>query len=157
MQVSIVIPAYNEDLIIEDNILDLLSYCKNNLGNDFKIIISDNNSTDQTAEISKKLSETNENIDYLFIQKQGKGAAVICGWKKYEADVYCFMDADMAVNLESLIPLIVSISIGGDISIGSRYIKGSRVNNYFSDCCGSFRSVQTAGDRQRNRVCYKEL
>jgi glycosyltransferase involved in cell wall biosynthesis len=132
MTVAIVVPAYNEDKIIKRNILELLKYCQNSLGYDFKIVVSDNNSTDNTASIVRGLSDQHDDISYLLVEKKGKGAAVIGGWQSVKADVYCFMDADMAVDLNALSVLVASIKAGGDVSLGSRYSKNSKVNNYLS-------------------------
>ncbi|MBU1179531.1 glycosyltransferase [Patescibacteria group bacterium] len=126
MKIVIVIPCYNEEAVLEKNILQILEAVKNS-PHDFRIVISDNNSKDKTGEIGKELARGNEMIDYIFVGEQGKGAAVMEAWKKYDADVYGFMDADLAVDLGALGPALESFSGGFDIAIGSRRIKSSCV------------------------------
>lgn len=123
----IVIPAYNEEMIISQNIMTLLDFCERNLQNyDWRIIVADNNSTDGTAEIAKKLeSESAGKIIYKFITQKGKGLAIRESWKSFDADIYIFMDADLATDLSALPSLIKSIESGNDLVIGSRFAKGS--------------------------------
>ncbi|MFC1612554.1 glycosyltransferase, partial [Patescibacteria group bacterium] len=89
-------------------------------------VISDNNSKDRTAEIGKQLAEENEAVDYVFVPEQGKGSAVIEVWKRFKADIYGFMDADLATDLNALRPALEAIK-ENDIAVGSRRIKGAQV------------------------------
>ena len=125
--VSITIPAYNEEFLIYDSVNKLLNFCENNLQNyDWKIIIADNNSTDRTAEIAKKLEgESNGKIFYKFIPPKGKGLAIRESWRDFDADFYVFMDADLATDLAALPVLINELENGYNLVIGSRFIKGS--------------------------------
>jgi glycosyltransferase involved in cell wall biosynthesis len=101
MKIIIVIPCYNEETVLEKNIKEISEAVKN-IPHDVKIIISDNNSKDKTAEIGQRLAVENDNIDYVFVGEPGKGAAVMEAWKQFDADVYGFMDADLATDLEAL-------------------------------------------------------
>ena len=137
MKVLIVIPVYNEEKIIINNLKQLFQYLEENLADyDYQVVIADNVSTDQTALLVKNLSATLANLEYLYIsQKASKGAAVIKAWQKYQNDfdVFCFMDADLATDLEALLPLVKAIEYDGyDLAIGSRYLKDSKVKRTFS-------------------------
>jgi len=125
MKIIIVVPCYNEEAVLEKNIKKILNAI-NNIPQDIKIIISDNNSKDKTANIGKKMAEENEKIEYVFVGEQGKGAAVMEVWKKYDADIYGFMDADLATDLEALPKALAAIE-ESDIVVGSRRIKGAVV------------------------------
>ena len=126
-KISIVIPVYNEEAIISKTIKILRDFCQKNLQNyDWKIIVADNNSNDCTAEIAKKLeSESAGRIIYKFIPQKGKGLAIRESWKSFEADIYVFMDADLATDLSALPVLVRELENGYDLAIGSRFIKGS--------------------------------
>lgn len=139
MKIIIVIPCYNEEKILEKNIKQAYEAAKN-LPYDIKIAISDNNSRDGTAEIGKRLAAELPNVDYVFIGEPGKGAAVMEAWKKYDADIYGFMDADLAADLEalpralefftpsSILPLSKGEEGGGyDLVIASRRVAGAKV------------------------------
>lgn len=128
-KVLIAIPAYNEETIISQTIIIVRDFCRKNLEKyDWKIIIADNNSTDGTAEIARKLEkESDEKIYYEFISKKGKGLAIRKSWESFESDVYIFMDADLATDLYALPVLIKEIENGHDLVIGSRFAKESWV------------------------------
>jgi len=124
MKTVIIIPCYNEEAVLEKNIKEVLEAVKNFLNT--IIVISDNNSKDGTAEIAKRLANDNANIEYVFVAEPGKGAAVMEAWKKYEADIYGFMDADLATDLSALPPALSALSEGYDGVIGSRRIGGAK-------------------------------
>ena len=69
-KVLIVIPAYNEEKIISQNLKKLYDYAKLNLpGHIFNIIVADNNSNDQTGSLVKELPKLYPEIDYEFYKK----------------------------------------------------------------------------------------
>lgn len=128
MKFLIVVPAYNEEKILKQNILKLLAFCQKNLFGSWEIIISDNNSTDATGKIGQHLAANNSNIKYLDVGSRGKGLAIKTAWEKFNADVYCFMDADLATGLKALPELIGGVgSQKYDIVVGSRFHEDSKV------------------------------
>ncbi|MDO8669471.1 MAG: glycosyltransferase [Candidatus Buchananbacteria bacterium] len=133
MKVLIALPVYNEEFILAQNVQVVLDFCQKNLiGDDFIIVIANNNSTDQTAQIAHQLSSQNQKIEYLFIPQKGKGLAIASAWLKYEADLYCFMDIDLATDLSALPRAIDKIKAGADLVIGSRFHPKSQVKrSYF--------------------------
>lgn len=131
MKIVIVVPAYNEEKILANNISRLADYCIKNIIDDWCIIIADNASSDKTSVVAKELVKINTRIKYLFISQKGKGRAIREAWNSIEADIYIFMDADLASDLKSLPDLISAIKGGSDLAIGSRYILGSEVKRSF--------------------------
>ncbi len=126
--VTIVIPTYNEELILKANMVKLFEFCQQHLTDEWQIIIADNASTDRTAAIGKQLAEKYEQIKYFFLPQAGKGRAVLTAWQKFPAQVYVFMDADLATDLKDLPALVQAIKQGYDIAVGSRLIKGAQVH-----------------------------
>ena len=126
-KIIIAIPVYNEEVMLDQTMKTLLNFCEKNLEDyDWRVVIADNNSTDRTAEIARKLEkESSGKIIYKFIPQKGKGLAIRESWKSSDADIYCFMDADLATDLSVLPSLIKSIEGGYDLVIGSRFAKGS--------------------------------
>ncbi|MAG44275.1 glycosyl transferase [bacterium] len=131
MKIIIVVPVFNEEKILKQNILKIFEFCNNNLSIDWQIIIADNKSTDQTSNIGKTLALVYQEVEYLYVDKQGKGVAIKTAWEKYSGDIYCFMDADLATGLSALPPLINGFTGGYDLVIGSRYHVHSKVNRTF--------------------------
>lgn len=126
--INITIPAYNEETILQTNILKLANFCDKNLNDDWFIVIVNNNSSDTTAEIGKKLVEQNPTkIKLLNLKQNGKGLAIAAGWQNFLADYYIFMDADLATDLQSLPILINKLKQKADIVIGSRRLLNSQV------------------------------
>ena len=126
----IIIPTYNEKENIEKIIRKVFSLEKT-----FHILIGDDGSPDGTAAIVKNLQT--EFQEQLHIEertgKLGLGTAYIHGFKWALAKDYQFifeMDADFSHNPDDLIRLYnANANEGGDLSIGSRYVKGVNIVN----------------------------
>ncbi len=69
MKLEIVLPVYNEEEILEKNVIRVKNFFKKH---NFKFIISivDNGSTDNTYKIAKNLADKNDNI-FAFKLKKG--------------------------------------------------------------------------------------
>ena len=127
----VIIPTYNEKENIEKIIRSIFS-----LKNIFDILIIDDGSPDGTADIVKGLQK--EFSEKLYIEersgKLGLGTAYIHGfkWALNKDYKYIFeMDADFSHNPDDLIRLYNANAIeGGDLAIGSRYVKGVNIVNW---------------------------
>ncbi len=127
----VIIPTYNEKENIERIIRKVFS-----LDKDFDILIVEDNSPDGTADIVKALIKEFENRLFI-IERKGKlglGTAYITGFKwglDHEYDYIFEMDADFSHNPDDLLRLYdAAANKGGDVVIGSRYIKGVNVVNW---------------------------
>ena len=129
-KINITIPAYNEEQILEANVLRLFNFCQKRLldHDQWQIIITDNASTDHTATIAQKLSQAHPQIIYFPLPKKGKGLAVKQAWQKFPADWYVFMDADLSTDLAAL-PALINKLKGHqfDLVMGSRYLPNSQI------------------------------
>ena len=127
----VIIPTYNEKENIEKLIRTIFS-----LNKLFHILIVDDGSPDGTADIVKDLQSKFQ--DSLFIQertgKLGLGTAYIHGFKWALKSGYSYifeMDADFSHNPADLVRLYnANKEKGGDLSIGSRYVKGVNIINW---------------------------
>ena len=124
----IIIPTYNEAPNIERVIKRIHS-----LSSQINILVVDDNSPDQTADIVSDLSKQFTQIHLLSrSKKMGLGTAYICGLKyalenNYE---YAFeMDADGSHDIED-IPRFLEVAPHMDLVIGSRYLGGIRIINW---------------------------
>ncbi len=124
---SLFIPVYNGERILEVNISRVYNFLKKNKY-DFEIIIVDDNSNDNTLEISKKLSKKYKEIRYLYYNN-GPSRRENLGKSFYQSkgNIIFFMDLDLSVDLIYFNELINKIK-ENDIVIGSRYqgIKAER-------------------------------
>lgn len=139
MQINIVIPVYNEELILKKNIGMILDFLnKNNLIKQVRIIIVDNASTDKTSIIGQSLAANIPEIIYFRLSEKGKGRAIRTAWEKFPAEILGFMDADLATDLKALPACLEAISSGADIVYGSRWLQESRVERSFLRTACSF-------------------
>lgn len=126
--VEIVIPVYNEERELEDNILKLVSYCAKGLSHyDWHVTIADNASIDNTPVISATLAKKNPRISHFRLEQKGRGRAIKQVWSHVESDYYAYMDLDLSTDLKHLPNLLAALADGYDIAIGSRLTKGSIV------------------------------
>lgn len=129
----VIIPTYNEIENVEDIINAVLSQ-----GEQFNVLIVDDNSPDGTA--NKVLSLKANNPDHIFLLKregkQGLGTAYIAGFRfaiEQQYDYIFEMDADFSHNPDDLPRLLQACKDGADFSIGSRYTKGGGISNWSKD------------------------
>lgn len=130
--ISIVVPAFDEDERLGVSIEKILTYVQtNNLA--AELIVVDDGSSDQTAEIaresaSKYPGSVTKVIRYE--QNRGKGYAVKTGLMSAEADIAIFSDADLSTPIEELPKLIDPIRAGQyDVTFGSRAIDRSLIGD----------------------------
>lgn len=126
--VEIVIPIYNEEMELRENVKKLHKHLTNNLSRySWHITIADNASTDNSLNIAKSLAHTLSQVGYIHLAKKGRGRAVKFAWTQSRADYLVYMDVDLSTDLSNLSPLLVSLSQGFDIAIGSRLLPNSKV------------------------------
>ncbi len=131
----ITIPCYNEELVIEKNTITIMEYAKTFLSNfDWRILIIDNNSKDQTLDIAKFLEIKYPNKILIFEEKTpGRGIAVRNAWLKHkDFDIYSYMDADLATDIVDFKYLVIKVNEGYDLVTGSRYINESDIERNFT-------------------------
>lgn len=103
---------------------------------EFDLLIVDDGSPDGTGAMVKALMQ--EFPNRLFIEersgKLGLGTAYIHGFKwglKRAYEYFFEMDCDFSHNPDDLIRLYIAAKDGGaDVAIGSRYVKGGKVENW---------------------------
>ena len=124
MQVSVIVPTYNEKENIESLVTQLLA-----LPTNVHIIVVDDNSPDGTGEIADQLTANNAGRVSVIHRpgKLGLGTAYIAGFKEAlaeGADLVCSMDADFSHNPRYVPAIVDEINEGYDLVIGSRYVRG---------------------------------
>jgi dolichol-phosphate mannosyltransferase len=124
----VIIPAYNEAENIEKIISAALQQ-----SNELEILVIDDSSPDNTAQIVERLMSSNDKIHLIKRSaKLGLGTAYVTGFKYMLTNNYdyCFeMDADFSHNPNDL-PRFIEIIDKFDLVIGSRYCQGVSVINW---------------------------
>lgn len=127
--VDIVVPALNEAHVLGRTLPLLHAFLEERCAPDWRIVVVDNGSTDDTAAVAEQVAETHHAIQVRRLDRKGRGGALRAAWTGSEADVVAYMDADLSTGLDALPALIDRIVEGGaDVAIGSRLVPGSRVD-----------------------------
>jgi dolichyl-phosphate beta-glucosyltransferase len=122
IQLSIVIPAYNEQSRLPRTVLETIRWCSTrNLK--FELVIADDGSVDETLPVSRLFEESDARIRVLACPHMGKGATVRMGVLNAKAPVVMFMDADGATPLDEIPKLLAAIEGGCDVVVGSRVLQ----------------------------------
>ena len=126
--VDVVVPVHNEQAILPDSIRRLHEYLSAELPLDWRIVIADNASTDETLRIAMALAADLKGVELIALTEKGRGRALRAAWERSDADVVCYMDADLSTDLRALAPLLAPLLSGhSDVAIGTRLAPGSRV------------------------------
>jgi glycosyltransferase involved in cell wall biosynthesis len=123
---SIVIPAYNESLRIEDA-LERVTACVSEQGWDAEILVVDDGSKDDTAAIVHRWMANHPRLHLIQNPgNRGKGYSVRNGLLQAAGDIVMFTDADLSAPMEEAERLIAAIDNGADVAIGSRWMDRTR-------------------------------
>lgn len=124
MNISIVVPAYNEEKVIEKNLNIISEYCEKKFAK-FEIIVVDDGSIDRTKEILRKSKDKNLKI-LINKENKGKGYSVKKGILKAKYEYVLFTDSDLATPIFELEKFVKEIK-NYDIVIASRNLKESNI------------------------------
>lgn len=126
-RVSVIVPTYNE----VKNIVKLIPQINKALGDyDYQTVVVDDDSPDETWKKAEKLSKEYPVEVIRRKNESGLATAVIKGIKETDSQIYIVMDADLQHPPEKLPDLIQKIEEGADVSIGSRYVEGGKIENW---------------------------
>ena len=115
MKISVVLPVYNEEKVIERTVCTLKNYLAKNF-EFYEIIAVNDGSSDKSAEILKSIS----GIKFVNLQtNHGKGYAVKKGAQISTGDAVIFTDADLCYGAEKIKNMVQSLA-NSDIAIGRR-------------------------------------
>lgn len=129
MKALIIVPTYNEKENIDEIINAVLA-----LGEEYEILVVDDNSPDGTGDIVDARASGQPRIHAIHRKsKLGLGSAYIAGFKWALANTdtqFVFeMDADFSHD-PGVIPEFIEAAEGRDLVIGSRYLHGITVINW---------------------------
>ncbi len=131
--ISIVVPAFEEQERLGDSIHKILTYLADS-GVNGELIVVDDGSGDATAETAKmacaKFPDTNTSV-IRYEENRGKGFAVKTGLLASSAETALFSDADLSTPIEEMHKLIDPIVNGDfDLTFGSRALDRSLIGTH---------------------------
>lgn len=108
MQISVIVPCFNEEDTVRAFEAALRGVCETQLPEyDMEILFVDDGSTDATLSIVKELAEKSNDIRYLsFSRNFGKEAAIYAGLQYATGNLVAMMDADLQ-DPPALLPKLV--------------------------------------------------
>ena len=124
---SIVIPAYNEESRIEPTVREIVAYCRQR-GGAFELILVDDGSRDGTSAVGHSLCQEFPELKLIRLPgNHGKGYAVRTGVVNAVGRKILFADADGATPISELERLEAALRDGADVSVGSRALRAKGV------------------------------
>jgi len=124
---SIVVPCYNEEQRLPRTIEQIERYLEGK-HLEYELIVVDDGSADGTRMIMDAAAERNPSVRVeALAHNRGKGRALATGVGVARGDEILLTDADLSTPIEELEKLQAAIDSGAGVAIGSRAVRGSRV------------------------------
>lgn len=126
IEISIVIPAYNEEARISVSLEKIAAYMYRR-GTLYELIVVNDGSTDSTLSVVQELIPKIPSLKIVTYDKnQGKGNATKAGVLEAKGQIVFFTDADLSTPIEEIERFLVEIK-QADVVIGSRAAHGASI------------------------------
>lgn len=134
MKLSVIIPVYNERETLIDCVKNVLAV---ELADE--IVIVDDGSVDGTRDLYGEVAALADIIQiHMHEKNQGKGAAVVTGFRKATGDIFLIQDADLEYDPRDYPALIQPIEEGkAAVVYGSRFRGGPTKTMFFWHMVGN--------------------
>lgn len=131
VRLSLIVPTYNES----KNIVELIEQAErvlgSVLGDDYEIIVVDDDSPDRTWAIVLEAAASHPRVRLVRRQgERGLSTAVIRGWQVARGEILAVMDADLQHPVEVNAALIREIERGADLAVASRHVEGGGLSDW---------------------------
>jgi len=125
-ELSVVIPAYNEEAVIAGTLEAVTQYLSSRRL-DYEVVVVDDGSADRTVEVVRRQMAASRSIRLLQSTHRGKGAAVKRGMLEVRGTNALFMDADHSTPIQEWEQCAPWLRGGYEVVIGSRKMPGAQV------------------------------
>jgi dolichyl-phosphate beta-glucosyltransferase len=127
LQLSVIIPIYNEAGIIPNTIANVNDVFSRKSGqNGFEIIVVNDGSTDNTNLVLDKETKKYTTLKVIsYVKNKGKGWAVREGLRSAQGELVLFCDCDLSTPLDYFFDMLPLFEKGNQIVIASRNIPNS--------------------------------
>jgi glycosyltransferase involved in cell wall biosynthesis len=130
MTFDVTIPVLNEADTLEVQVRKVHDFLSANFPTEgqWRIIVADNGSTDDTAAIAARLSFELPEVRLVRVPDRGVGLALKTSWTQSDADMVGYMDLDLATDLRHFIQAYNALATQGfDLVYGTRLHRQARV------------------------------
>ena len=128
--ISIVLPCYNEEAILQENLNAVISYLNSkNEKYRWEILIVNDGSKDKTGEIANNFEIHNSNIRVIHHPTNlNLGHALQTGFCNSKGDIIVVLDIDLSYSVDHIGVMVDKmLETSSDIVVASPYMKGGRV------------------------------
>lgn len=131
--ITIMIPAHNEGIVIKNTVENITTVDYDN----YELILIDDRSEDNTAEVIKQIAEEDPNIKYLIREKDafpGKSAVLNDALKIAKGEAILVFDADARIKpdfIKNLLPKLEPEDVG---AVQARKVISNRNDNFLTRC-----------------------
>ncbi len=120
IQLSVIIPSYNEETNIRLGALDKVARFLEQKPYTWEVIVVDDGSTDASSELLDIFAKHNKGFAIIHNHHQGKALTVLTGMMAAHGDIVLFTDLDQATPIEEIDRLLPWFEKKYDVVIGSR-------------------------------------
>jgi len=141
---SVIIPAYNEEELIQDTLLEVNDFlCKQKYN--YEIIVVDDGSKDNTFFVSEDLKKEVKFLSTVKNNKNcGKGYSVRKGMLLAKGKRRLFMDADSSTSINQVNNFMPFLDNNYDLAIGDRRLKNSKITKrqaFYKETLGNIGNI----------------
>ncbi len=130
--ISIILPAFNEEAIIEKSLEILIGYLRSQEGKyNWEILIINDGSSDATGTIADNQAMKYDHIRVIHHPVNlNLGRAIQTGFRNAHGDIIVVLDIDLSYSADHIGRLVEKqLETDADIVIASPYMKGGKVSN----------------------------
>ncbi|MFB6074531.1 MAG: flippase-like domain-containing protein [Haloarculaceae archaeon] len=131
VEVSVVLPAYNEEDTLEQTVSVTLETLASFLpAGTFEVIVAEDGCDDRTPEIASRLADEDPRVRHVHSDERlGRGGALEYAFRRAEGDTLVYFDTDLATDMRHLEELVESVRTEGyDVVTGSRWLPENRAD-----------------------------
>ncbi|WP_267642472.1 flippase-like domain-containing protein [Haloarchaeobius amylolyticus] len=127
VDVSVVLPAYNEEKTIRSTVETTLETLESFLpAGTFEVIVAEDGCDDRTPDIADEMAAADDRVRHFHSDERlGRGGALERAFEASHGDTLVYFDTDLATDMKHLEELVESIRTEGyDLATGSRWMAG---------------------------------
>ncbi|MDT3436159.1 flippase-like domain-containing protein [Haloarcula sp. 1CSR25-25] len=131
VEVSVVLPAYNEADTIERTVSTTLETLASFLPEDtYEVIVAEDGCSDRTPEIATRLANEDSRIRHVHSDDRlGRGGALEYAFERANGETLVYFDTDLATDMSHLEELVNAVRVDGyDVATGSRWLPENRAD-----------------------------
>lgn len=118
---SIVVPCYNEEAVLEELVRRATHVAAETFGTDYELVLIDDGSTDRTVEMIEGFANQNPNIRGVVLSRNhGHQRALSAGLIHCRGEIVLVLDADLQDPPELLPDMLAVLNEGADVVYGQR-------------------------------------